>query len=76
MQDWFNVPINLPQFLPKELLGVTFLCDVGDGEHARAKIVKKTLHKDAENHKQIKMLISHTMTTEWKNLLFATKHTI
>ena len=33
-QDWFDVPINLPQCLPEELIGLTFLCNVGDGEHA------------------------------------------
>ena len=32
VQDWFDVPVNLPQFSPEELLGLTFLCNVGDGE--------------------------------------------
>ena len=58
MQDWFDVPVNLPQFSPEELLGLTSLCNVGDGERVRAKIVKKILDQDAKNHKQIKMLIS------------------
>ena len=59
VQDWFDVPINLPQFSPKELLGLTFLYDVGDGERVQAKIAKKIVKKDAENHEQIKMLISY-----------------
>ena len=42
-QDWFDVPVNLPQFSPEELLGLTFLYDTGDGEHVHAKIVKKIL---------------------------------
>ena len=57
MQDRFDVPVNLPRFSPEELLGLTFLYDAGDGERARAKIVKKTHDKDAENHEHIKMLI-------------------
>ena len=59
MQDWFDVPVNLPQFSPEELLGLTFLCNAGDGERTQAKIVKKILDQDAENHEQIKMLISY-----------------
>ena len=51
MQDWFDVPVNLPQFSPKEMLGLTFLCNVGDGERVRANNAKKKiLDKDAENH--------------------------
>ena len=53
MQDWFDVPINLPQFSPKKLLGLTFLCNIGDGERVRAKIVKKILDQDAKNHERI-----------------------
>ena len=59
MQDQFDVPVNLLQFSPEKLLGLTFLCNVGDGEHVRAKIVKKILDKDTKNPKQIKMLISY-----------------
>ena len=50
MQDRFDVPVNLPQFSPEELLGLTFLHDVGDGECVHAKIVKKILDRDAKNH--------------------------
>ena len=59
VQDWHDVPVNLPQFSPKELLGLTFLCNVGDGKRMCAKIVKKILDKDAENHECVKTLISH-----------------
>ena len=58
MQDLFDGPINLPQFLSKELIELIFLCNVGDGECACAKITKKILDGDAENHKRIKMLVS------------------
>ena len=44
MQDCFDVPVNLPQFSPNKLLGLTFLYNVGDGERVRAKIVKKILN--------------------------------
>ena len=57
VQDRFDVPVNLPQFSPEELLGLTFLYDTGDGEHVCAKIVKKIHDRDAENHERIKMLI-------------------
>ena len=50
VQDPFDVPVNLPQFSPEELLGLTFLYNTGDGERARAKIVKKLHDRDAENH--------------------------
>ena len=57
MQDCFDVPVDLPQFSPNKLLGLTFLCDVGDGERVRANVVKKILDRDMENHERIKMLI-------------------
>ena len=38
---------------------MTFPCNVGDGERVQAKIVKKILDQDAENHKCIKMLVSY-----------------
>ena len=59
MQDCFDVPVNLPQFSPEELFGLTFLHDVRDGEHVHAKIVKKMLDRDAKNHEGFKMLISY-----------------
>ena len=57
MQDQFDVFINFPWFSPEELVGLTFLCDIGDGEQVHATIVKKILNSHAENHKQIKILV-------------------
>ena len=59
MQDHFDVPINLPQFSPKELIGLTFPHNTGTGECVHTKIVKEILDNDAANHEQIKMLISY-----------------
>eukprot|EP00977_Amphora_coffeiformis_P004184 scaffold855_cov97-Amphora_coffeaeformis.AAC.1 len=59
VQDLYDVPIKLPKFSPEELLGLTFLHDVDDGQQVRAKIVKKILDRDAENHERIKMLITY-----------------
>ena len=59
VQDCLDVPVNLPRFSPNKLLGLTFLYDVGDGEHVCARIVKKILDQNAENHERIKMLISY-----------------
>eukprot|EP00977_Amphora_coffeiformis_P016109 scaffold4889_cov136-Amphora_coffeaeformis.AAC.2 len=55
----YDVPIKLPKFSPEELLGLTFLHDVDDGQQVRAKIVKKILDRDAKNHERIKMLITY-----------------
>ena len=38
---------------------MTFLYNIGDGERAHAKIVKKILDHDAKNQERIKMLILH-----------------
>eukprot|EP00977_Amphora_coffeiformis_P012602 scaffold3161_cov146-Amphora_coffeaeformis.AAC.2 len=59
VQDLYDVPIKLPKFSPEELLGLIFLHDVDDGQQVRAKIVKKILDRDAENHERIKMLITY-----------------
>eukprot|EP00977_Amphora_coffeiformis_P026244 scaffold25065_cov102-Amphora_coffeaeformis.AAC.1 len=59
VQDLYDVPIKLPKFSPEELLGLTFLHDVDDGQQVRAKIVKKILDRDAVNHERIKMLITY-----------------
>jgi len=54
----FNGPTELPKFSPEELIGVTFLRETQDGEKVRAKIVRKVIDRDAEDHKNIKMLVS------------------
>ena len=59
MQDRFDVQVNLPRFSPEELLGLTFLHDIGDGQRVRATITKKILDREAENHERIKMLLTY-----------------
>eukprot|EP00977_Amphora_coffeiformis_P026758 scaffold29883_cov112-Amphora_coffeaeformis.AAC.1 len=59
VQDLYDVPIKLPKFSPEELLGLTFLHDVDDGQQVRAKIVKKILDRDAENLERIKNQDAH-----------------
>ncbi len=59
VQDFYDVPISLPKFSPEELLGLTFLHELDDGQRVRATISKKILDRDAENHERIKMLISY-----------------
>ena len=49
---------ELPKFSPDELLGLTYLHDVGDGEKMRAKITRKIIDRDAQNHQNIKFLVS------------------
>ena len=50
--------IDLPKFSPEELLGLTFLRDTESGESLRAKVTRKILDRDADNHTNIKFLIS------------------
>ena len=59
VQDNFDVPVHLPRFSPEELLGLTFLHELPDGQRVRAKIVKKIMDRDAENHQRVKMLVSY-----------------
>ena len=59
MQDRFDVPVTLPRFSPEDLLGLTFLHQLPDGQTVRAEIVKKIHDLDAENHQRIKMLVSY-----------------
>ena len=59
LQDNFDVPVHLPQFSPEELIGLTYLHDIGDGQLVRASIVKKIHDRDAEDHQRIKMLVSY-----------------
>ena len=53
-----DVNVKLPRFSPEELLGITCLHELPDGQKVRAKIVKKTHDVDADNHQRIKMLVS------------------
>ena len=44
--------------LSQRTSGLTHLHEIEDGQQARAKIVKKVLDRDAEDHQRIKMLVS------------------
>ena len=59
MQDQFDVPVHLPRYSPEDLLGLTYLHELPDGQTVRAKIVKKIHDNDAENHERIKMLVAY-----------------
>ena len=48
---------KVPKFSPDELLGLTFLHEVNDGQKFRAQVVRKINDMDAENHQQLKYLI-------------------
>ena len=60
IQDFYNDNINLPKFLTEELIGMTFLKTLpnSDGESIHAKVVHQIMDCDAENHSQIKFLLS------------------
>ena len=49
---------KLPKFSPEELLGVTFLREMENGEKYRAQVVRKILDNEALNHERIKFLVS------------------
>ena len=57
IQDYYDEHVNLPMFSPDELLGMTVLCPVDDNL-VRAKVVRKIMDRDAENHSQIKFLLA------------------
>ena len=56
IQDHFDNNLELPMFSPDELIGMTVLRNV-DEELIRAKVVRKIMDRDAENHSQIKFLL-------------------
>ena len=49
--------LELPKFSPHELLGLSFLFDTDNGQHIRAKVTRKILDRDAENHQNNKFLV-------------------
>ena len=57
IQDYDDEPINVPMFSPDELLGMTVLRPVDDNL-VHAKVARKILDRDAENHSQIKFLLA------------------
>ena len=50
--------LEVPKFSPDELLGLSFLRKTDTGECFRAKIIRKILDRDAQDHQAIKFLIS------------------
>ena len=49
--------VKVPQFSPDELMGLSFLRTLDDGQVVRAQIVKKINDFDALNHQNLKMLV-------------------
>ena len=56
-KDYYEEPVHLPTFSPDEVLGMTIVKDDG-GEFIHAKLVRKIMDRDAENHNQIKFLLA------------------
>ena len=50
--------LELPCFAPEELLGLTYLHETEDGDKVRAKVIRQIRDRDAENHQNIKFLVS------------------
>eukprot|EP00957_Ditylum_brightwellii_P053256 4038058-Ditylum_brightwellii.AAC.1 len=50
--------LEVPKFSPEELLGLTFLRETDTGEQFRAKITRKVLDREAEDHQAIKFLVT------------------
>ena len=57
IQDYYDDTVHLPVFSPDELLRMMFLRTVDD-ETIHAKVVRKILDQDADNHSKIKFLLS------------------
>ena len=51
--------VELPHFSLDELIGTTFLKTLDDGQVVRAEVIKKINDFDAQNHKNIKMLLKY-----------------
>ena len=50
--------LEVPKFSPHELLGLTFFHETEDGNRIRAQVTRKVMDRDAENHQNIKFLVS------------------
>ena len=57
IQDYYDDPISLPVFAPDKLIGMTVLKKVDD-DIVQAKVVRQIIDHDADNHQQIKFLLS------------------
>ena len=51
--------VKLPKFSPQELLGITFLHDIPNGEKVRAQVMKRINDIESENHSNIKFVIEY-----------------
>jgi Reverse transcriptase (RNA-dependent DNA polymerase) len=49
--------LKLPKFTPSELLGLTFLRELDDGNTYRATVARKIIDKEAEDHNHAKFLV-------------------
>ena len=49
--------IKLPRFTPDELLGLSFLRTLDDGQVVRAEVAQKINDFDAENHHNLKFIL-------------------
>ena len=57
IQDYFDNNLSLPTFSPDDLIGMTVLHTI-DEDVIYAKVVCKIMDQDAENHSQIKFLLT------------------
>ena len=57
IQDYYNESVNLPIFSPDELLGMMILRPA-DEVLVHVEVVRKIMDREAENHNQIKFLLS------------------
>jgi hypothetical protein len=49
--------LKLPRFSPQELIGKLSVRDLDDGNSYYAKVVRKIIDQDSENHANIKFLV-------------------
>jgi len=49
--------IKLPRFTPDELLGLSFLQTLDDGQVVRAEVAQKLNDFDAKNHRELKFIL-------------------
>ena len=56
--DFVDDTLNLPQFSPDELIGMSFVRQHYNGHDYRAKVICKVLDQDARDHQEIKFLLS------------------
>ena len=60
VQDFYDEPVRLPKFSPDELVGKSFIRELGEGEdvtRVRALVENKIFDRDKKAHQDIKFLI-------------------